>query len=138
MSLSSPSASPAAPVLPRLTQAHAPLTHSVEVVNELGEREQVQIPAERPLTIYVDKRELVTLMTLGAQPDLLAGDADLKITITPDKANKTLTTEAQNVYWLMEENKKLRAELLAMKSPKQTDIAQQLSAVPEAGSIIEV
>jgi FdhD protein len=43
----------------------------VEVVNELGEREQVQIPAERPLTIYVDKRELVTLMTLGAQPELL-------------------------------------------------------------------
>ncbi len=60
-----------APVLPRLTQAHAPLTHSVEVVNELGEHEQVQIPAERPLTIYVDKRELVTLMTLGAQPELL-------------------------------------------------------------------
>ena len=58
-------------MLPRLTQAQAPLTHSVEVVNELGEREQVQIPAERPLTIYVDKRELVTLMTLGAQPELL-------------------------------------------------------------------
>ncbi|WP_233247147.1 formate dehydrogenase accessory sulfurtransferase FdhD [Acidovorax sp. 107] len=60
-----------APVLPRLTQARAPLTHAVEIVNELGEREQVQIPAERPLTIYVDKRELVTLMTLGAQPELL-------------------------------------------------------------------
>ncbi|WP_440114825.1 formate dehydrogenase accessory sulfurtransferase FdhD [Acidovorax sp. BL-A-41-H1] len=59
------------PVLPRLTQAQAPLTHHVEVVNERGEAEQVQIPAERPLTIYVDKRELVTLMTLGAQPELL-------------------------------------------------------------------
>ena len=59
------------PALPRLTRAHAPLTHAVEIVNELGEREQVQIPAERPLTIYVDKRELVTLMTLGAQPELL-------------------------------------------------------------------
>ncbi len=56
---------------PRLTQAQAPLTHSVDVVNERGEREQVQIPAERPLTVYVDKRELVTLMTLGAQPELL-------------------------------------------------------------------
>ena len=44
------------PALPRLTRAHAPLTHAVEIVNELGEREQVQIPAERPLTIYVDKR----------------------------------------------------------------------------------
>jgi FdhD protein len=62
---------PATPPLPRLTQAQAPLTHGVEVVNELGEREQVSIPAERPLTVYVDKRELVTLMTLGAQPELL-------------------------------------------------------------------
>lgn len=66
----SPAAVPT-PTLPRLTQASAPLTHGVEVINELGEREQVQIPAERPLTIYVDKRELVTLMTLGAQPELL-------------------------------------------------------------------
>ena len=67
-----PSHSPAVPpALPRLTQAQAPLTHHVEVVNERGETEQVQIPAERSLTIYVDKRELVTLMTLGAQPELL-------------------------------------------------------------------
>jgi FdhD protein len=29
------------------------------------------IPAERALTVYVDKRELVTLMTLGAFPELL-------------------------------------------------------------------
>ncbi len=56
---------------PRLTQAQAPLTHTVDVVNERGEREQMQIPAERPLTVYVDKRELVTLMTLGAHPELL-------------------------------------------------------------------
>ena len=67
---SSPSRA-AAPTLPRLTQARAPLTHAVEGINELGEREQLQIPAERPLTIYVDKRELVTLMTLGAHPELL-------------------------------------------------------------------
>lgn len=43
----------------------------VETVNENGEREAVQIPAERPLTLYVDKREIVTLMTLGASPELL-------------------------------------------------------------------
>ena len=29
------------------------------------------IPAERPLTVYVDRRELVTLMTLGARPEWL-------------------------------------------------------------------
>lgn len=58
-------------LLPRLTQTQAPLTHRVEVVNEHGEREALSIPAERPLTVYVDKRELVTLMTLGAHPELL-------------------------------------------------------------------
>ena len=58
-------------LLPRLTQARAPLTREVQAVNERGERESVSIPAERALTVYVDKRELVTLMTLGAQPELL-------------------------------------------------------------------
>lgn len=60
-----------APVLPYLTEARAPLLREVEVVNEFGERHTVSIPAERSLTIYVDKRELVTLMTLGAMPELL-------------------------------------------------------------------
>jgi FdhD protein len=41
------------------------------VVNEHGVHEQVSIPAERALTVYVDKREIVTLMTLGAHPELL-------------------------------------------------------------------
>ncbi|NCP55240.1 MAG: sulfurtransferase FdhD, partial [Rhodoferax sp.] len=58
-------------MLPRLTQAHAPLTREVSAVNELGDVDTVSIPAERALTVYVDKRELVTLMTLGAHPELL-------------------------------------------------------------------
>jgi len=58
-------------VLPHLTQAQAELTRHIDVVNEHGEREQVSIPAERALTVYVDKREIVTLMTLGAHPELL-------------------------------------------------------------------
>ena len=57
--------------LPFLTQAQAPLTSRIEAVNEYGERQAVSIPAERPLTVYVDKRELVTLMTLGAHPEWL-------------------------------------------------------------------
>jgi FdhD protein len=57
--------------LPRLTSARAELTREVEVVDEHGERGLVSIPAERDLTVYVDRRELVTLMTLGAQPELL-------------------------------------------------------------------
>ena len=56
---------------PLLTQAHAPLTQTVTVLNEFGQHATVSIPAERDLTVYVDKRELVTLMTLGAQPEWL-------------------------------------------------------------------
>jgi FdhD protein len=58
-------------VLPHLTQAQAELTRHIEVVNEHSVRELVSIPAERALTVYVDKREIVTLMTLGAHPELL-------------------------------------------------------------------
>jgi FdhD protein len=56
---------------PILTQVGAALTHEVEVVNELGERYALAIPSERALTVYVDKRELITLMTLGARPEWL-------------------------------------------------------------------
>lgn len=59
------------PSLPQLTQARVPLTREVEVMNESGERHFMNIPAERDLTVYVDKRELVTLMTLGSSPELL-------------------------------------------------------------------
>lgn len=47
------------------------MTCEVSAVNEFGESAIVSIPAERALTVFVDKRELVTLMTLGAQPELL-------------------------------------------------------------------
>jgi FdhD protein len=59
-------------LMPQLTRAELPLTREVEVQDEFGQRRTIHIPAERPLTLYVDKRELVTLMTLGAAPELLA------------------------------------------------------------------
>jgi FdhD protein len=56
---------------PRLTQAAVGLLREIEVLDEYGERRKLFIPAERPLTVFVDKHELVTLMTLGASPELL-------------------------------------------------------------------
>ena len=56
---------------PRLTAAAAPLTHEVQVRDEFGAERIISIPAERALTVFVDTRELVTLMTLGAAPELL-------------------------------------------------------------------
>ena len=59
------------PYRPYMTNASAPLTREVEVLDEKGRSSLISIPAERPLTVYVDKRELVTLMTLGGAPELL-------------------------------------------------------------------
>lgn len=56
---------------PQLSQASASLTHEVTAIDERGRRSSLHIPAERPLTVYVDKRELVTLMTLGGAPEAL-------------------------------------------------------------------
>jgi FdhD protein len=55
----------------RLTQASAPLMQPIEVRDEFGATRTITIPAERALTVFVDRRELVTLMTLGAAPELL-------------------------------------------------------------------
>jgi FdhD protein len=55
----------------KMSSASVPLTHEIEVIDELGRKKLIHIPAERPLTIYLDKRELITLMTIGANPEAL-------------------------------------------------------------------
>lgn len=57
---------------PKLTRAGRPLTFEVEAVNERGEALATPIAGEHPLTLYLDKREIVTLMTLGQAPEALA------------------------------------------------------------------
>ena len=61
-----------APRRPQLTRASKPLTFEVEAINERGEAVPTPIAGEHPLTLYVDKREIVTLMTLGQAPEALA------------------------------------------------------------------
>jgi len=56
---------------PEITRATRPLTIEVESINEHGEAESTPIAGEHPLTIYLDKREIVTLMTLGQNPEAL-------------------------------------------------------------------
>ncbi len=57
---------------PQLSSASRPLTYTIPALNELGESVPTAIAGEHPLTLYVDKREIVTLMTLGAAPEALA------------------------------------------------------------------
>ena len=56
---------------PELTAAGRPTTFEVEAINERGEAVAAPIAGEHPLTIYLDKKELVTLMTLGQAPEAL-------------------------------------------------------------------
>jgi FdhD protein len=48
------------------------LTESIECLNEFGENIKLPVVKEIPLTIYLNKQEIVTAMTLGDMPDLLA------------------------------------------------------------------
>ncbi|HEY3326211.1 MAG TPA: formate dehydrogenase accessory sulfurtransferase FdhD [Novimethylophilus sp.] len=56
---------------PQLTQASRPATFPALALDETGSEIAVEIAGEHPLTLYVDKREIVTLMTLGAAPEAL-------------------------------------------------------------------
>jgi FdhD protein len=56
----------------KLTHAARPATFEVEAYNERGEMVPTAIAGEHPLTLYLDKREIVTLMTLGHAPEALA------------------------------------------------------------------
>ena len=60
------------PGRPQLSNAARPATFEVEAHNERGEMVPTSIAGEHPLTLYLDKRELVTLMTLGHAPEALA------------------------------------------------------------------
>ncbi|WP_421864984.1 formate dehydrogenase accessory sulfurtransferase FdhD [Motiliproteus sp.] len=56
---------------PLMSQAGFLNTHQVEAWDEQGNLRELSIAGESPLTIYLDKKEVVTLMTLGSRPELL-------------------------------------------------------------------
>jgi FdhD protein len=63
---------PNEPYRPLLSDAARPSTFNVPAVDENGATRDTPIAGEHPLTLYVDKREILTLMTLGAAPEALA------------------------------------------------------------------
>jgi FdhD protein len=56
---------------PLLSAASSESMREIGIVDELGKQRLIFVPSERPLTVLLDGRELVTLMTLGASPELL-------------------------------------------------------------------
>ncbi len=53
------------------TNTQVPLTIAVKAVNEQGVIVDKFVACERPLTVYLNWRPIVTLMTLGAKPESL-------------------------------------------------------------------
>ncbi|GMQ76330.1 MAG: formate dehydrogenase accessory sulfurtransferase FdhD [Gammaproteobacteria bacterium] len=62
---------PHQPYRPQMSEAALAPTHAVQAVDEQGEGRDTEIAGEFPLTIKVDGREVVTLMTLGTYPEAL-------------------------------------------------------------------
>ena len=56
---------------PLLSQAALDNLHQVDALDERGRPRAVQIAGEAALTLYLDQQEVVTLMTLGLQPERL-------------------------------------------------------------------
>lgn len=59
------------PYRPQLTDAGLNAAEAASAVDEFGDTREGHVAAERALTLYLDKREIVTLMTLGTRPELL-------------------------------------------------------------------
>lgn len=56
---------------PEMTDAGLGFSKPAIAIDERGNSRQVELVGERALTIYVDKQEIVTLMTMGTHPELL-------------------------------------------------------------------
>ena len=65
-----PVPSPDYPVLPN--PADSRLTRRIRGVDHMGVEAEISVVEERPLTIYLNRQEIVTAMTIGDYPELLA------------------------------------------------------------------
>jgi len=61
---------PNAPSL-SMTRARRPATETTTVIDHEGQSREVEVPGEHALTLYLNKQEIVTLMTLGQAPEAL-------------------------------------------------------------------
>nr|WP_096740480.1 formate dehydrogenase accessory sulfurtransferase FdhD [Phaeobacter porticola] len=89
---------------------NARLTRAVEGVDHSGMVTQISVVEERPLTIYLNRQEIVTAMTIGDYPDYLAlgflrnqgmlHDSDVITAIDYDEELETVVvrTEVETSY----------------------------------------
>src|SRR3990170_1079629 len=97
---------------PEMTRSGLAPTQTADALDEYQNVRALQIAEERPLTIYLDRYEVVTLMTLGTRPELLTlgylknqglikNIEDIKsIQVDWDVNASVVTTISENNEWL--------------------------------------
>ena len=123
------------------------LTETINCINEAGENIEIPVVKEIPLTIYLNKQEIVTAMTLGDMPDILAVgyllnqnmlqrddiiseidyDEDLQVVIIRTK--RTTNYEKK-----MEKNK----EFYISPNLEDDNLTETINCINEAGENIEI
>ncbi len=56
---------------PEMSNAGLGFSRQTTAIDESGQTREIDLVGERALTLYVDKQEIVTLMTMGTHPELL-------------------------------------------------------------------
>lgn len=72
------------------------LTERVRGTDQTGADVEIRVPVERPLTLYLNAQEIVTMMTIGDYPEYLAlgyllNQNMLNITMSSPRSNITMT-----------------------------------------------
>lgn len=96
------------PDAPAVTAAAVEPLRAIDAVDESGALRALQLPMERPLTVVLDGRELVTLMTLGAAPEWL---------VLGYLRNQRLIDRAGAVHSLAVDWSRCRAEVILRQCP---------------------
>lgn len=96
----------------RLSHARLPATLEIDVRDEFGGTRRQAIAAERALTVYLNKREIVTLMTLGADPEALVVGYLRNQGLVPSRDD----LEAVHVDWDVE-----AAAVVSRRAPEDLD-----------------
>lgn len=130
------------PYRPVMSQAGRAPTHAVDAVDERGRVHHVQVAGELPMTLVVDDREIVTLMTLGTHPEALAlgflrnqsliEDLDDILSVEVDWASEWVRVATRSGKALRDQEAKLSGRTVTTGCGQGTVFAHTLDALYSA------
>ncbi len=124
---------------PKMSQAGRAPTYAVTAVDQQGHSRQVRVAGELPLTIVVDDREIVTLMTLGTHPEALAlgflrnqrlvEDLEEIVSVKVDWASEWVLVRSRSGRGLRDQASKLSGRTVTTGCGQGTVFAHTLDAL---------